>query len=332
MRTKKKKSNKSKRTKLTKKAKSHLTGYFVWFFLSVLIGLLFYWKKDLSKNKLNRSVASFLSKGKDFYVMGSKNDWKPTPVQLQVDNPDFIIKDGEVIPLNSNPEEKLNPNLKYLVDNIYKGDITEQIDAYFQLATLYEQRSDSDKWKAQELGIKEKDIHQAVSYYKEAALKGHVISQYRLGDIYRKWNLCKEAKKWLMKAAGKEHAYALTSMGIMYARGKCFKKSMPAAIKFLEKGALRGSSTAQYNLATLLSRQEKDQHGNSLSARSRYHNKYLAYVWFHVLVHFNPRLAEKKEVHRKIGGINLSHDKRVDAQTDINQKIEYVKKKLKKKP
>jgi len=84
------------------------------------------------------------------------------------------------------------------------------------------------------------------------AEQGNAIAQYGLGLIYANGegiekNLT-EAMKWYRKAAEQGHASAQNNLGVMYDNGKGVEKNLTEAMKWYRKAAEQGNENALNNL------------------------------------------------------------------------------------
>ena len=90
---------------------------------------------------------------------------------------------------------------------------------------------------------------------KALAEKGDAKAQYNLGLMYEKGRGVekdlKEAVKWWRKAAEQGHAYAQRDVGVMYAEGIGVLEDDKEAVKWFRKVAERGYAKAQSNLGLM---------------------------------------------------------------------------------
>ena len=87
---------------------------------------------------------------------------------------------------------------------------------------------------------------------KKAAEQGDDLAQLRLGNCYENGdgvekNLS-EAVKWWRKAAEQGNAQAQCYLGICYYNGDEVEKNLSEAVKWYRKAAEQGNAQAQYNL------------------------------------------------------------------------------------
>ena len=91
---------------------------------------------------------------------------------------------------------------------------------------------------------------------KNAAEKGVVEAQYNLGVCYEFGKGVEkdlsEAVKWYRKAAEQGDAMAQYNLGILYFEGSGVDKNLPEAAKWFRKSAEQGDANAQYNYGVCL--------------------------------------------------------------------------------
>ena len=112
--------------------------------------------------------------------------------------------------------------------------------------------------QAQRMGDTTKGIapgQNARAKYEEKAAQGDPWAQYNLGEMYYtgqgvEKNL-REAVKWFRKAADQEHAEAQNRMGDAYYNGWGVEKNYKEAVKWYQKAATHESSDAQTAMGTL---------------------------------------------------------------------------------
>ena len=102
-----------------------------------------------------------------------------------------------------------------------------------------------------EVGV-EKDLKQAVHWYKKAAEQGWDKSQNNLGRLYEfgtgvEKDL-KQAAHWYKKAAKQGHARAQYSLGYFYETGSGIEKDLEQAVHWHKKAAEQGENRAQHSL------------------------------------------------------------------------------------
>ena len=98
----------------------------------------------------------------------------------------------------------------------------------------------------------EKNLSEAVKWYRKAAEQGDAQAQFNLGVCYANGDGVEknptEAVKWWRKAAEQGVAQAQYNLGICYAFGKGVEKNPTEAVKWWRKAAEQGDAQAQYNL------------------------------------------------------------------------------------
>lgn len=101
----------------------------------------------------------------------------------------------------------------------------------------------------------EKDIHEAVNWFRKAAEQGHAEAQFRMGEAYYNgWGVkknYKEAIKWYQKAASHEIPQAQTALGTMYYNGTGVVRSYFNAVWWYSQAAEKGEVWAQYYLGNM---------------------------------------------------------------------------------
>lgn len=115
-----------------------------------------------------------------------------------------------------------------------------QLIDYFTLGVFYE----SDDYVP-------RDIPKAVKYYTYAAEKGHLRSQYNLGEIYYNDKNTEKAMKYYQLAADKNHAKSLYMLGKIYYKDKNTSQNINYAIKYLNLAAKQNYHKAQYELGVI---------------------------------------------------------------------------------
>ena len=95
----------------------------------------------------------------------------------------------------------------------------------------------------------EKDITEAVKWYRKAAEQGDARAQCNLGVCYAKGEGVEkdlsEAVKWYRKAAEQGYADAQFYLGLCYAKGEGVEKDLTEAVKWCRKAAEQGDAEAQ---------------------------------------------------------------------------------------
>jgi uncharacterized protein len=119
-----------------------------------------------------------------------------------------------------------------------------------------------------DIGIDEGDelykrghYEKAVDWWKDAAQKGSVNAQYRLGAAYNDGVArakevivpqdFKEAAKWLIQAAEQGDERAQFDLAALYDNGLGVEKSHTEAARWYLAGAQRGQVACQYNIAVM---------------------------------------------------------------------------------
>jgi len=98
----------------------------------------------------------------------------------------------------------------------------------------------------------EKNLTEAMKWYRKAAEQGNANAQNNLGVMYDNGkgvekNLT-EAMKWYRKAAEQGNAIAQNNLGVMYDNGKGVEKNLTEAMKWYRKAAEQGNENALNNL------------------------------------------------------------------------------------
>jgi TPR repeat protein/sugar lactone lactonase YvrE len=106
----------------------------------------------------------------------------------------------------------------------------------------------------------QKDIVEAVKWWRKAAEQGYADAQFNLGSLYSKGEDVPkdtvEAIKWYRKAAEQGDAKAQLILGISYELGEDVPKDMAEAVKWYRKAAEQGITQAQLILGTRYSKGE----------------------------------------------------------------------------
>ncbi len=102
----------------------------------------------------------------------------------------------------------------------------------------------------------ERSLEEAVKWYRLGADRGHVPSQYRLGNFYEKGHgLAADqvvASEWYSRAAAKGNALAMHNLAVLNAMGVINgEPDMTTAIGWFEKAANMGVKDSQVNLGIL---------------------------------------------------------------------------------
>ena len=100
----------------------------------------------------------------------------------------------------------------------------------------------------------EKDLVEAVAWYRKAAEQGHAGAQNNLGGSYYKGEGVDkdlvEAVAWYRKAAEQGDAWAQTNLGVCYYNGEGVDKDLVEAAAWYRKAAEQGHADAQNNLGS----------------------------------------------------------------------------------
>ncbi len=98
----------------------------------------------------------------------------------------------------------------------------------------------------------EKNLSEAVKWWRKAAEQGYAQAQCNLGISYANGDGVEknptEAVKWYRKAAEQGYAPAQCNLGVFYAFGNGIEKNLSEAVKLLRKAAEQGYAQAQFNL------------------------------------------------------------------------------------
>ena len=123
------------------------------------------------------------------------------------------------------------------------------VEAMDTLGAAYEDGEDDEDFGI--LGI-EKDLEEAVKWYRKAAEQGYARAQYNLGHCYEYGKGVEkneiETVKWYRKAAEQGYAVAQNGFGFCYDNGTGVEKNEVEAVKWYRKAAEQGYARAQYNL------------------------------------------------------------------------------------
>ena len=113
----------------------------------------------------------------------------------------------------------------------------------------------------------------AAQLYKEAALLGHPMGQFKYAESLSggkpSAETMKEAMQWYQKSADQHCVQALFKLGLIYFEGIGQKADKPLAAQYFFEAARLGYPRAQYNLATMFAE------GNGLNK-----DLYAAFYWF----------------------------------------------------
>ena len=107
----------------------------------------------------------------------------------------------------------------------------------------------------------DKDLVEAVKWYRKAAEQEFPVAQYNLGRCYTNGNGVPqdhaEAVKWYRKAAEQEYPIAQNSLGVCYANGTGVDKDILNRVFWYSKAAEQGYAMAQYNLGAFIINREQ---------------------------------------------------------------------------
>ena len=96
----------------------------------------------------------------------------------------------------------------------------------------------------------EKDLEQAVVWYRKAALQGSASGQYNLGDMYEDGKGVEkdlaQAAQWYRKAANQGHTLAQSNLGSCYRSGRGVQKDNAEAFKWYEKASQSSIRALRY--------------------------------------------------------------------------------------
>jgi uncharacterized protein len=101
----------------------------------------------------------------------------------------------------------------------------------------------------------QKDMQQAVYWWRRAAKDGDAKSVYNLALIYSEGNVVakdeKQAAIWYRKAAYLGFDFAQYNLGVLYAEGAALPRDDKQAVFWFRKAAMRGNLDAQYNMGVM---------------------------------------------------------------------------------
>ena len=100
-----------------------------------------------------------------------------------------------------------------------------------------------------------KDYKKAIELYLQAAERGHVDAQFRLGYYYAMESVpvdYKQAMQWYLKAAERGNRSAMCNIGIMYERGQGVSVDKSQALAWYNKAAEAGLEIAKENAEKLV--------------------------------------------------------------------------------
>ena len=168
-------------------------------------------------------------------------------------------------PAGTGPEETpVTTNLSRLTAQNQKQADTTMGNVYGQNArlNLEEKAARGDPWAQYNLGEMyftgqgaEKNLQEAVKWFRRSADQGHAEAQNRMGDAcYNGWGVKKdyrEAVNWYQRAATHESTRAQTALGTMYYNGTGVVKSYFNAVWWYSQAAETGNVWAQYYLGNM---------------------------------------------------------------------------------
>ena len=101
----------------------------------------------------------------------------------------------------------------------------------------------------------ERDIYEAVEWWRRAATQGHVSAQYNLGLVYEGDDEIAEdyleAARWCRSAAEQGHSNAQNNLGMLYESGLGLERNTILALMWFEFSAAGGNVVARNNVGTL---------------------------------------------------------------------------------
>lgn len=107
----------------------------------------------------------------------------------------------------------------------------------------------------------EKDLGEAVKWYRKAAEQGENRAQNSLGDLYYNGTGVErdyaEAFKWFQKAAEQGNKFGQFNLGLCYESGNGVEKNLIEAMKWYRKAAEQDHCAAQCNLGCLYDKAER---------------------------------------------------------------------------
>ena len=145
------------------------------------------------------------------------------------------------------------------------------------IGSLRQRAEEGDAKSQYNLGISyqnghgvDKDMAEAVKWYRKAADQGLAPAQYNLGVCYRNgYGVDKdagEAVKWYRKAADQGDVLAQHNLGIDYENGCGVDKDAGEAVKWYRKAADQGLALAQFHLGSMYFRGEGVSKDTSVAA------------------------------------------------------------------
>lgn len=153
----------------------------------------------------------------------------------------------------------------------------------------------------------EKDISQAIEWYRKAAQQGHAIAQNNLGVMYENGQTGRvneqAAASWYRNAADEGYAYAQYNLGRMYAEGRGLKQDLDEA-RYWWRIASRQGVTRATEALNLLEKHSSEKAKLAATkqpvAHAPYHNnpgaKGLAWLKKQPVNHYTVQLARSKDI------------------------------------
>jgi len=136
------------------------------------------------------------------------------------------------------------------------SDASEKHEAVAELKEVY---SDGFAVAAHQLGKcfrdglgVERDIVEAVRWFRQSADEGLDCSEYALGKLLLEQGSVTEGIGYLVKAAAQDNTYAQYRLGKVYLSGEQTEKDVETALSYLRRAAERGNQWAQYAVGKLL--------------------------------------------------------------------------------
>jgi hypothetical protein len=121
----------------------------------------------------------------------------------------------------------------------------------------------------------QKNIQEAIKWYKKSAEQGFVLPQLILGAVYLQGNgIAKdpqEAFKWYRKAAELGNPDAQHNVAYMYQEGIGVDQSDEEAFNWYHRAALQGQAMSQYNLGIMYA-----------AGRGTLQDEITAYAWLYI--------------------------------------------------
>jgi len=132
----------------------------------------------------------------------------------------------------------------------------------------------------------EKNVHEAISWFKKATEQGHASAQYNMGCTYRDGDdgverNIHEAILWFSTAAEQGHLQAQFNLGCIYDDGDDqLERNIHAAIYWWNKAAEQGHIEAQYYIAMIYfeGKEEEIKKNDREALRYFYHPLFFEYT------------------------------------------------------